>query len=370
MTETAPDIEHKNFRCYELLDSGEKTEIEVTLETIRTILHPENVLLLVRFDLRRLFIWKGPRAPVRQRFISSREGSKVQEEAAKKGVHLKIISVDAGDEPEEFLMGFNITSFEVKDEDRPEELRYIRNDERKKLEEAAAAAEKQKASQKKDEYWSPLLEEQKKAQKAQVNSPSVNSSSPVPITSNPSPRPSASDTKPMMTQSSRSQPVSAPPANLGLNEAEEKSILNSMIKLPAPDGFKRLNIVIGTSLYGPQKVVAKVFGKEVESEEWAKIPEIPEGRIDIEAGMLRVFVQGNKINGIEVFNKNTGEEAKIVHTEEKKVKEEIKTTKEKSSEKVEEKSSEKETASQDKTTESSAAGTKGKRQLKPIPRGE
>ena len=75
--------DYKDFRCYELMDTGEKNEVNIEINELKDHLHVENVLLLVRFDLRRLFIWKGPKSPVRKRFISSREGSKIQEEAAK-----------------------------------------------------------------------------------------------------------------------------------------------------------------------------------------------------------------------------------------------------------------------------------------------
>ena len=66
------DAEYKDFRAYLLRDDGEKEEVDAEIETIGEHFNNETVLLLVRFDLRRIFIWKGPKSPVRKRFISSR----------------------------------------------------------------------------------------------------------------------------------------------------------------------------------------------------------------------------------------------------------------------------------------------------------
>ena len=92
------DEEYKDFRCYKITDQSEPAEMDVDLDKITELFNSEGVYLFVRYDLRRVFIWKGPRSPVRKRFISSRIASKVQEESSKVGMHLKIVSVDAGDE--------------------------------------------------------------------------------------------------------------------------------------------------------------------------------------------------------------------------------------------------------------------------------
>lgn len=280
-------ISHDDFQVYELLDTGERNPLAVQLDKINEILNVENVLLLVRLDLRRLFIWKGPKSPVRKRFISSREGSKLQEEMAKFGMHLKIISVDAGEEPAEFLQAFNIDSMQIGEHDRMEDLRYIRNDERRMMEEAEKNA-KLKSRTESADYKSPALEELKKKGGGDVVKAAVTSPGP--------------EVASVRTSVSEAPPARAPMAVIKpLSESQEKTILDKILLEAVPQGLKRLNIVIGTSLYGPQTVVKKVFGQSIESEEFGKIGEIPAGKIDIPSGTIRAYVANNMVEGLEVL---------------------------------------------------------------------
>ena len=124
--------EYRDFRSYQISDESEAIELEVELEKIKELFNSEGVYLFIRYDLRRIYIWKGPRSPVRKRFISSRIASKFQENASQVGKHLKIVSVDAGDELIEFLNAFNVESYKVSAEERPDDMYYLRNEERRK----------------------------------------------------------------------------------------------------------------------------------------------------------------------------------------------------------------------------------------------
>ncbi len=101
-----------------------------------------------------------------------------------------------------------------------------------------------------------------------------------------------------------------------LTKDAEKLILKEILNDDAPKGFKRLNIIIESSLYGPKKVISELFGKKIEEIEWDRIKKIPEGSFDIESGHLRIHSKNNKIQGIEVFAKN--EEKKEVKKKKKK----------------------------------------------------
>ena len=105
--EVFPTMEKAIDWCW----ASSKEEIEADVDNISALFTNEGVYLFVRYDLRRIYIWKGPKSPVRKRFISSRVGSKIQEASSKIGMHLKIVSVDAGDEPVEFLRNFKIESY-------------------------------------------------------------------------------------------------------------------------------------------------------------------------------------------------------------------------------------------------------------------
>ncbi|MFX0004969.1 MAG: hypothetical protein ACFE9J_16000, partial [Candidatus Hermodarchaeota archaeon] len=102
---------HEKFMVYELDDSGEKKKIKVDEDKLQVFLisHPEQVFVIIREDLRRIFIWKGPKSPIRKRFVSSRSTIALQEELRIECrlPPCKIISVDVGDEPSEFLSAFH-----------------------------------------------------------------------------------------------------------------------------------------------------------------------------------------------------------------------------------------------------------------------
>jgi len=119
-------IELDDFLVFELEESGEKKQVEdITLQTLQSILHSKQVLVILRWDLRRIFIWKGSASPVKKRFISTRIAIELREKL-KGGV--KIVSVDQGDEIEEFLDAFELESMPVTE--ILDDMRYTRNSEK------------------------------------------------------------------------------------------------------------------------------------------------------------------------------------------------------------------------------------------------
>lgn len=309
--------DYQDFRCFKLLDDGEREEIDVEPENIEELFDTDKVFLLVRYDLRRLFIWKGPRAPVRKRFISSRVGAQIQSQSSKVAMYLKIVSVDAGDEPLEFLRVFNLEPYDVEEVEKLEDMYYIRNVEREKMEEAAIAAKiNKKKKKKKEEYWSPVLEEEKRMEQMQkAKAKAISSKSKAPVVSN---KKAPTKTKPSSYTSRQKQPtrkkfVEHIPSMDTLTKDAEKLILKEILKDDIPKGLKRLNIIIESSLYGPKKVISEIFGKKIEEIEWDRIKKIPEGSFKIESGQLRIHAKNNKMQGIEIFT--LIEEKKVVKKE-------------------------------------------------------
>ncbi|MFX0002951.1 MAG: hypothetical protein ACFE9C_08490 [Candidatus Hodarchaeota archaeon] len=112
-----------DFLVYELADTGEKILLKnITPQTLQSVLHSKQVLIIVRRDLKRIFIWKGSAAPVQKRFISSQVAIKLREELTE---NCRIISVDQGDEPQEFLDAFGLKSMPVSEV--LEDMHYVRN---------------------------------------------------------------------------------------------------------------------------------------------------------------------------------------------------------------------------------------------------
>ncbi len=354
------DEDYKDFRAYHVLNSGEKEEIpDVEIDKVSELFGPEEVMLLVRFDLRRIFIWKGYKSPVRKRFISSRVSAGIQSECGDKGMHMKIISVDAGDEPIEFLKAFDVDPYEVDDTDRLQDMYYVRNSERQDLEdkELREKIKKKKKKKEKEGYYSPALDKKvkfgedkkKEMAKSSKHQKELRKKRPVKKVRAPS------------RKKSRSRSRSAGGVSDSLSAKQKKKIKEKILAYELPDGYKRLNIIIGTDLYGPQKVVSKVFGKEVEETKWDIVGNVPDGKIDLDAGKIQAVCKDNKVQGLVVLAKGEGD-SNISANNEKSEKKEEKSSKDKQKKSAD---TEANKESQEKEPKKSK-----KRELKPIPRGD
>ena len=117
-----------DFMVFELDDEGEKTRLNISKEDLGDYLKLESAFIILNIEIKRIYLWKGARSSVRKRFLGSRQATIVQSSIMKDGLkRCKVVAVDQGDEPEEFLNVFGLDSMEVKEEDKPEDKRYVRN---------------------------------------------------------------------------------------------------------------------------------------------------------------------------------------------------------------------------------------------------
>ncbi len=282
--------EYETFMVYELDDSGERIKLDITEEHLQENMHPEQVLVIIREDLRRIFIWKGPKSPVRKRFISSRVAATLQEELINDSRYhrCKIISVDAGEEPSEFLNTFRLESMEVTE--RLADMRYVRNIERERMEQAPITdvAPKTTKLQTEEEYFSPALQD---------TSNEVIVSSFASSTLKPKPR----------TQYPRSEMVK--PSRISkaieLSGEEAQKIKDKILKTDVSDGYKRTNLILGYTLYAAVSKIAKVFGKNVEETDWEPVKNVPKEMIELDNHVLRIYFDEKKgiVEAIEVLEK-------------------------------------------------------------------
>ena len=109
-----PEI-YEEFIVYIIENTGDRTRLDITPEELQYHLNPKQVLIIICDDLRRIFIWKGAKSPVRKRFISSRVAQDLQRDLIQDSRYhrCKIISIDQGDELQEFLNAFRLESIEV-----------------------------------------------------------------------------------------------------------------------------------------------------------------------------------------------------------------------------------------------------------------
>jgi hypothetical protein len=288
------------FMIYDLEDSGERVRLNVTEEEFkaengRNFLHPDQVLVIVKEDIRRIYIWKGATSSVRKRFISSRIAGQLQEELVNHAAfhRCKIISVDQGDEVYEFLNTFRFESMPV--EEKLADMRYIRNIEREKMQDAGINPDEGpkfvKIEQKSQEHISSALQELEKEKLV--------------------PLPKGSKEKSRKTAPIQKEPYRPPPvrtttptrSTMGLSDDSKKKIMEKILKTNVPEGFKRQNLILGHTLYGAVLKKVNVFGKNMEETEWEPVRSLPKGIIEIENRTLRVYFddENSIVEAVEVL---------------------------------------------------------------------
>lgn len=102
------DRPYQSFMVYEPDDSGAIIKLEIEKEQLQHILHPKKVLLIVKDNLKRIYIWKGPKSSVLRRFISLRAASTLQEELMKdpKYNRCKIVNLEPDRDYEQRYMRY------------------------------------------------------------------------------------------------------------------------------------------------------------------------------------------------------------------------------------------------------------------------
>lgn len=276
---------YDDFIVFDLKNTGERNKLEIDQEELQNYLNPEQVLIIVKEDLRRIYIWKGSKSPVRKRFISSRVAQELQKELMvdPRYHRCKIVSIDQGDELQEFLNTFKLESMEVKE--RLPDMHYIRNIERERMNKAEPYNnQKRKIVQINEEYYSPGL---------------TDSNNNVVISS------FAYGTPIAKRKSSQISKASLENEFIGLSKKEKERIKQKILGLKLPENYERQNLILGYTLYGAVSRVTNVFGRNINDTVWEEVKRLPEGIMELEEKKFRVYFNQNKgiVEAIEVLKK-------------------------------------------------------------------
>jgi hypothetical protein len=267
---------YEEFIVYDLENTGERKKLEIKQDNLQLHLNSEQVLIIVREDLRRIFIWKGSKSPVRKRFISSKVAQQIQKELIDDARYhrCKIVSIDQGDELQEFLNAFKLESMEATE--RLPDMRYIRNIERDRMKEQQKLA-KQKGSE--AQYYSPILEDT--SDDVIVSSIRIG------------------DTKQSLLKPSSLKKT------ISYSEEEADKIKEKILEKNIPPDFERQNLILGHTLYGAVSKVTEVLGKNVVDMVWEKVNKLPKGIIELDNNKLRVYIDHNKgiVEAVEVLKR-------------------------------------------------------------------
>ena len=268
---------YENFMIFGLESTGEKVKLDISEDEFcanngQNILNPHQVLVIVKEDLRRIYIWKGVNSYVRKKFIASRIAADLQNDLVVNGHfhRCKIISVDQGDEPNDFMRAFNFKTIEV-----PEILE--RDSVEFKQLHTSSLKESVETSDKKVHGWK-----------------------------GPPPTLNGTVKSPVIVKKVDKVIAPKPKKSIKHPKIDNKSVIDKIVKNKVPADFKRQNLILGNfQIYGATVKKAKVFGEEVEEVEWETIDSIPEGPIELTDRTIRLYTNGNSgtIEGIEILQK-------------------------------------------------------------------
>jgi hypothetical protein len=252
---------YTDFMIFKVKDNGEEFRLNITEEIFRQnngneVLQPSQVAIIIKEGLRRIYIWKGISSSVRQKFIASRVASELQRELmnSSKFHRCKIISIDQGDEPNEFLNSFGFKKTPI-----------ITNSEA-----FNAPIETER------EEITPSLDQ--KTEKVQLIEKSY--------------------------QYLGKNEIKAPSYENLKNNEKSRKILERILKIEVPNHFKRKNILIGNNiLYGLILKKAEIFNKSVEEKEWKIISSLPKETAELVGHKLRIHFNAElgQVEAIEVL---------------------------------------------------------------------
>ncbi len=272
-------------------DQGEPHTADTTFSEFKQDL----VYLVIDHDKRKIYVWKGPKAPVRQKFTSARAGSNLR---MKLGMTYKIDSLDAGIEGRDFLALWGLT---------PQEAPTLTAEEAPAPSPVATEAPSTPVtsggpvvSTRPSTKGGPVVSARPAVRPSAVSEPT-----PSPVTAAPRPvsKPVQAPTtapEPMKTSApvvkSREVTVTAPTKPVvafSLNDVE-----NKLKELGEPEGMVREIVIVGDTVFSVIKEYLPLFDKEVVKLE--PMSDLPEGafpatdyetRILIGAGGNVIFVE-------------------------------------------------------------------------------
>jgi len=248
-----------NFMVFELKDSGERerlyiTEQEFSRDNGHKIFHDSQVVIIVKEQLRRIYIWKGYQSTVRKKFIASRVAQDLQQQLINlANFHrCKIVSIDQGEEPLEFLNAFGFKSQEIPKKTEVSQPQFSTLNTR--ITEKVVSTTKSYGNPK---YYNKSVKNLK-----------------------------------------------------NIPHKSKKEILNKIIQIEPPNGYKRNHILIGNNaLYGIVTKKAEIFGKSIEESEWAPFEKLQKEIVELSGHKLRIHFNkdSNIIEAIEVLERTSQE---------------------------------------------------------------
>ncbi len=264
-------------------------------------LKPAGVFIIVDIDSKRLHIWKGNEAPVRQKFISARVAQDIR--LKEYGMAFKVESQDQGEETEAFLNMFGVS---------PSDQGAASASSGPVVSAAPAGTQPVAAARPAPQSTSspqPVAAARPAASPRPVATASPASSAPQPAyqpSSSPQPVASARSPPP---RTERVEPTHHAPTDVEVTRstssvtAPSQDLVDKTIEklkeLDEPEGMQREIVIIGQSVFSAHKEYHKLFKKEVVKLD--PMDDLPPGAFPANDYYARLFIENGKVIFIELF---------------------------------------------------------------------
>ena len=254
-----------------------------------TDLQPAGVFIIVDIDSKRLHIWKGNEAPVRQKFISARVAQDIR--LKEYGMAFKVESQDQGEETKAFLDMFGISGADQGSSAQSSGP---------VVSAAPAGSQPVAAARPASSSPQPVAAARPASSSSQpVAAARPASSSPQPVASARTPPPRTGGSTPMQhtptdVEVTRSTSSVAPPSQDLVDKTIEK-----LKELDEPEGMQREIVIIGQSVFSAHKEYHKLFKKEVVKLD--PMDDLPPGAFPANDYYARLFIENGKVIFIELF---------------------------------------------------------------------
>ena len=253
---------------FELKDTGEReklfiTEQEFSQENGKKILHDSQVILIIKEDLRKIYIWKGYQSTVRKKFIASLVAQELQQELMNSANfhRCKIRSIDQGEETLEFLNDFGLKSQKIPENVEINQPQFVGLNLQRNYSNSSSISTQDTAFQIKE-------------------------------------RNSISSSTYIKNKALKSLKQ--------INFNPKNELLTKVLEIEPPNGYKRNHILIGNNnLYGIVTKKSELFGKSIEEKEWELYENLPKEIIELTGHKLRIHFdkESNNVEAIEILEK-------------------------------------------------------------------
>ncbi len=295
------------IQIFSILDTGETNEIQ-TDQKVSEILSTTECYLIFDELAKTIWFWKGLKSKIRAKFIGAK---KSQELRGQVGLSNRVVSIDEGDEPPEFLQSIGsppragtIVAQEIRE--TPVAASMAPNPDQAPPSFSTSTSDSAPAPE--PVYAEPEPEPAPAPRPVPVSRPAPAAARPAPAAARPAPA------------TARPAPAAAPAlAAAPMAVATDISIdrvLGILGNLKVPEGFIREMVIIGNSAYSVSVKEQVFLGKKKIERTLEPIGSLPEGVFFADGYSPRVLVENGVVLAIEFLKKEASEYSETQASEE------------------------------------------------------